>query len=41
MQVPDEAVALRFLDNSFVRSIKKYGYLQIPLCPVTKTERSK
>lgn len=41
MQVPDEAVALRFLDNSFVRSIKKYGYLQIPLCPVTKTERSR
>ena len=23
MQVPDEAVALRFLDNSFVRSIQK------------------
>lgn len=40
MQVPDEAIALRFLDNSFVRSIKKVWVSPDSVCPVTKTERT-
>lgn len=41
MQVPDEAVALRLWIIHLSALSKKYGYLQIPLCPVTKTERSR
>ena len=39
MQVPDEAVALRFLDNSFVRSIKKVWVSPDSIMPRNKDRK--
>ena len=39
MQVPDEAIALRFLDNSFVRSIKKVWVSPDSIMPRNKDRK--
>ena len=41
MQVPMRPLPCAFWIIHLSAPSKKYGYLQIPLCPVTKTERSR